>query len=631
MSNYSELEEKENSPEQLEAMQTILSKYKYTAEEWNMIRTKLNDLKDLIDAINTFSGAYADLSGKPDLSLLLEKAGYTGTAQDLKNLIDTNSQDLTDFELAVAQSLLLKLDKAGYTGTAQDLKNLIDTKQQSPIVVDTATLTAENDKIYHTTVNTTITDPTGVEGKGYEVKVLAGTTTEGETINRLFESGTWVSFSNVERAIENATVTGTFNLDLTTFDVARLTLTGNTTLTVSNTPGVGKSFKKVLIVESDTITETLTIPQGWNLYGKYEPIATNLIELTISNVGGDVQVDCEIKSNIEDIAQLSYASTTDLNLGLESFDGQPIRVNWGDGIETMIASSGLGFTRVTKTFASAQSGVVLIYNAKNISAFNSDLGTWDFDIKDLPVNLTYYYNAGNNTTTGLIDNLPVNMTYYFNRGDNTTSGLVDNLPVNMTFYYNLGNNTTTGLIDNLPVNMTFYYNNGQNTTSGLVDNLPVNLITYRNEGQNTTTGLIDNLPVNLTLYYNLGQNTTSGLIDNLPANLTLYRNEGSNTTSGLVDNLPVNLTFYSNLGQNTTTYSLTTGRFWVADQNFHYLRASNMTSTMIDNYLIDLSGQATWTGSRLVDVRVAGGVAPTAASSAAISTLQGIGVTVLTN
>jgi hypothetical protein len=72
--------------------------------------------------------------------------------------------------------------------------------QSKPIVVS-ANQTAENDRVYHVVANATFTDPTGVNGKGYEVFVRNGTATinsvaytEGTTILRLFHSGAWVSY-----------------------------------------------------------------------------------------------------------------------------------------------------------------------------------------------------------------------------------------------------------------------------------------------------------------------------------------------------------------------------------------------------------------------------------------------------
>jgi hypothetical protein len=72
--------------------------------------------------------------------------------------------------------------------------------QSKPIVVS-ANQTAENDRVYHVVANATFTDPTGVNGKGYEVFVRNGTATigganfthAGTIIKRTFHSGSWAT------------------------------------------------------------------------------------------------------------------------------------------------------------------------------------------------------------------------------------------------------------------------------------------------------------------------------------------------------------------------------------------------------------------------------------------------------
>jgi len=71
----------------------------------------------------------------------------------------------------------------------------------NPIVV-LANTTAVNGALYNASATATFTDPTGVEGLGYEVKVLAGSATiggvayaiAGSVINRVFQGGVWASY-----------------------------------------------------------------------------------------------------------------------------------------------------------------------------------------------------------------------------------------------------------------------------------------------------------------------------------------------------------------------------------------------------------------------------------------------------
>ena len=69
------------------------------------------------------------------------------------------------------------------------------------------------------------------------------------------------------------------NLDLSTFTALRAVLTGNTTLTASNTPASGESFVRSLTISS-TASETLTLPVSWNVFGTYQA-NTNLHDIQI--------------------------------------------------------------------------------------------------------------------------------------------------------------------------------------------------------------------------------------------------------------------------------------------------------------------------------------------------------------
>jgi hypothetical protein len=69
-------------------------------------------------------------------------------------------------------------------------------------------------------------------------------------------------------AVYNATMTGTVDLDLTTFNHYYGILTGNTTLTVSNTPASAKGGERLLYLSS-TVAETLTLPIEWKVLGEF--------------------------------------------------------------------------------------------------------------------------------------------------------------------------------------------------------------------------------------------------------------------------------------------------------------------------------------------------------------------------
>lgn len=94
---------------------------------------------------------------------------------------------------------------------------------------------------------------------------------------------------------ENTTTTGTETLDLDTLDTFELTLTGNTTLAVSNTPAVGKSKTISGGIESSA-SSTLTFPVSWNIYGVYLTNGTrNKVTIEFTNTAsGGLVVDCFI-------------------------------------------------------------------------------------------------------------------------------------------------------------------------------------------------------------------------------------------------------------------------------------------------------------------------------------------------
>jgi hypothetical protein len=84
--------------------------------------------------------------------------------------------------------------------------------------VKSANFTAANDQRYTTTATLTVTDPTGVEGKGFEVFVRAGTSTiggvayavAGSFIRRVYKSGAWASYEYKNYAQFAASLTAGF-------------------------------------------------------------------------------------------------------------------------------------------------------------------------------------------------------------------------------------------------------------------------------------------------------------------------------------------------------------------------------------------------------------------------------------
>ena len=84
----------------------------------------------------------------------------------------------------------------------------------------------------------------------------------------------------VGTALYDATLTGTENLDLSTFTALYGILTGNTTITVTNTPASGESFVRSLTLSS-TATESLTLPVSWNVVSGTYSADTSLNDFQI--------------------------------------------------------------------------------------------------------------------------------------------------------------------------------------------------------------------------------------------------------------------------------------------------------------------------------------------------------------
>ena len=99
-------------------------------------------------------------------------------------------------------------------------------------------------------------------------------------------------------ALYDGNISGTYDLDLSTFSDFYGVLTSNTVLTVSNTPEVGKSFVRNAIFKSST-TETLDLPNTWNINGDIDTTGVeNNFTIKFSNfptVG--LIVTCDIWQN----------------------------------------------------------------------------------------------------------------------------------------------------------------------------------------------------------------------------------------------------------------------------------------------------------------------------------------------
>jgi hypothetical protein len=232
--------------------------------------------------------------------------------------------------------------------------------------------------------------------------------------------------------------------------------------------------------------------------------------------------------------------------------------------------------------------------------------------------LTHIYVIGANTLSGSVAGLTL-LDYVDVRGTNTLSGSVAGL-TSLTKLLVLGNNTLSGSVAAL-TSLTQLFVRGNNTLSGSVAGL-TSLAYFDAIGANTLSGSVATL-TSLTYLLVYGNNTLTGSMAALTS-LTYVNVGGNNTLSGDIKNIVSDLTtlFLEPCGMNTYTAGATWGNAGITinpSVGFGY------TSAMIDNMLIDMAASAALIGKSIF---LNGSNAPrTAASNAAVATLQGAGRT----
>jgi len=252
-------------------------------------------------------------------------------------------------------------------------------------------------------------------------------------------------------------------------------------------------------------------------------------------------------------------------------------------------------------------------------------------LSDLPSDLTFFQCTGSNTISGALSGLPSDLDYFYCTGSNTISGALSDLPSGLTTFQCEGSNTISGALSDLPSDLDFFYCTGSNTISGALSDLPSRLTYFICTGSNTISGALSDLPSDLTYFHCAGSNTISGALSDLPSRLTYFICTGSNTISGALSDLPSRLTYFHCAGSNTIS-DYTAPHTWSNSINYIKLIqavGNGLDETEVDNLLIDLAS-ATWAGgSRRVELPTPN--APrSSASDAAVATLLGKSVTVVT-
>ena len=337
-----------------------------------------------------------------------------------------------------------------------------------------------------------------------------------------------------------------------------------------------------------------------------------------------------------------------LTLDLVTGDGSDLNVEWPDGSTQTVASG----ARVTK--AGQPAGTTKIQSAPLTEADLS--GPWSFalaaltdqpltrlniangnavngDIATLSQALTYLNITGNNAVNGDVATLSQALTYLNIAGNNAVNGDVATLSQALTYLNIAGDNTMHGDVATLSQALTYLRITGDNTTHGDIAQLS-QALTYLNiAGNNTMYGDIATLSQALTVLHIAGNNTTHGDIATLSQALTYLHIEGGNTTHGDIATLSQALT-YLHIAGDSTIADYTPASIW--GSLTHALRIipatpGGLDATEVDQLLIDVAAAGTTPTNEQEIILTGANAARTAASDAAVATLQTAGWTVTTN
>lgn len=295
------------------------------------------------------------------------------------------------------------------------------------------------------------------------------------------------------------------------------------------------------------------------------------------------------------LASLSITAATSASLTLTSNDGAELWVDWGDGTVVSCASG----ATVSRTYASAFTGNVLVMTATPLSTLTmieSASDGWTFDLSALPTTVTrVVFNGANTAISGDLASIPA-VTYLVVWGSNTVSGSLSSIS-----------------------GVTYLSLTGSNTVRG--DLASISKATYvAVHGANTITGDLSNIP-SATYVAIWGSSYIRGDLSSIP--LANYVSIGVSTiVSGNLTSVPL-ASYISLMGANTATFS---GSWTTATMRQVLVRGAALLSTTVtDDLLNALAATATtWTNEKVVNIKGT----RTAASDAAVATLQGLGVTV---
>lgn len=304
----------------------------------------------------------------------------------------------------------------------------------------------------------------------------------------------------------------------------------------------------------------------------------------------------------------------------------PVVISYGDGATETINGTNQSYSH-TYSAAGTYQVKLLSINKNALTKFWQFAGNVSFAIADIPASVANIFSA-NNTITGSLADFSSNISTIEIRDGNTINGNLNQLSSGVITLYVSGNNTITGDLVDLPASCNYLYITGTNTISGDLADLPTGFNTLYVSGNNTITGDLVDLPASLSALGVFGNNTITGNLVDLPANLVSCWVYGDNTIFGDLTDIPATLTIFEAIGDNTISdFSGTLGNTSMV--NFVSVPISGGLSTLeVDNLLIALSA-ITFINSKLV-ILTGSNAARSAASDAAVTSLQAQGVTVTT-
>lgn len=358
----------------------------------------------------------------------------------------------------------------------------------------------------------------------------------------------------------------------------------------------GDTYTSILIYSSGSTPFNVTIDGNSNLYD----ISYSLIgkTLTSSNEGGNQKVFTYIKNTggisnfvIDDKSRLYSIKTYGLDIAYSPY----FKFNVIDIPTTM---KNIDVYGKNDYFNGSLS---LLPNLTSLSVEGMS-GSTTSTFSDLPRTLTYLYiwpTASNMILpiSGNITDLPSGLTTFISKDNSTSSSIL------------VGD---IGLLPNTIV--TFQYYN--NYVPSIYGNL---------------SGITSKTSLNK---FDISKSVISGAITDIPSSITSFTLPlGTINITGNITNIPLGIDQFV---CNSRLSDYTSGRNWSGSNIIEFIcnneTSYGLSSTEVDDLLIDLNATANWdsSGPKTLTIKGSNG-ARTAASNSAVTSLQGKGVTVTTN